>query len=417
MGKKVISIVLGGGRGSRLFPLTDQRSKPAVPIAGKYRLVDIPISNCVNSGFNQIMVLTQFNSASLNQHIKNTYNFDVFSRGFVDIIAAEQSVDNDKWFQGTADAVRQSMPHLRKYDYDYILILSGDQLYEMDFREMLNFHIENKGDITIATIPVNEKDAPGFGILKSDEQNNITAFIEKPGKDILPQWSSDVDEVSKAQGKNYLASMGIYIFTKSILAKIFDENKGDDFGKEVIPASIGNYNTLSYQYNGYWTDIGTIESFFEANMDLTQDLPQFNMFSSSPIFTRSRMLPPTKINGSYMEKVVVGDGAIIMGDRLEKCVIGNRARIGRGSVIKNTYMMGADFYQNDEINDSVPLFGVGENCYIENAIIDKNCMIGNNVRIIGGKHMPDADYESYSVRDGIIVIKKEAIIPNGTIIQ
>lgn len=363
------------------------------------------------------MVLTQFNSASLNQHIKNTYNFDVFSRGFVDIIAAEQSVDNDKWFQGTADAVRQSMPHLRKYDYDYILILSGDQLYQMDFREMLNFHIENKGDITIATIPVNEKDAPGFGILKSDEQNNITAFIEKPGKDILPQWSSDVDEVSKAQGKNYLASMGIYIFTKSILAKIFDENKGDDFGKEVIPASIGNYNTLSYQYNGYWTDIGTIESFFEANMDLTQDLPQFNMFSSSPIFTRSRMLPPTKINGSYMEKVVVGDGAIIMGDRLEKCVIGNRARIGRGSVIKNTYMMGADFYQNDEINDSVPLFGVGENCYIENAIIDKNCMIGNNVRIIGGKHMPDADYESYSVRDGIIVIKKEAIIPNGTIIQ
>ncbi|GJN57472.1 glucose-1-phosphate adenylyltransferase [Elizabethkingia anophelis] len=417
MGKKVISIVLGGGRGSRLFPLTDQRSKPAVPIAGKYRLVDIPISNCVNSGFNQIMVLTQFNSASLNQHIKNTYNFDVFSRGFVDIIAAEQSVDNDKWFQGTADAVRQSMPHLRKYDYDYILILSGDQLYQMDFREMLNFHIENKGDITIATIPVNEKDAPGFGILKSDEQNNITAFIEKPSKDILPQWSSDVDEVSKAQGKNYLASMGIYIFTKSILAKIFDENKGDDFGKEVIPASIGNYNTLSYQYNGYWTDIGTIESFFEANMDLTQDLPQFNMFSSSPIFTRSRMLPPTKINGSYMEKVVVGDGAIIMGDRLEKCVIGNRARIGRGSVIKNTYMMGADFYQNDEINDLVPLFGVGENCYIENAIIDKNCMIGNNVRIIGGKHMPDADYESYSVRDGIIVIKKEAIIPNGTIIQ
>ncbi|MCL1668704.1 glucose-1-phosphate adenylyltransferase [Elizabethkingia ursingii] len=417
MGKKVISIVLGGGRGSRLFPLTDQRSKPAVPIAGKYRLVDIPISNCVNSGFNQIMVLTQFNSASLNQHIKNTYNFDVFSRGFVDIIAAEQSVDNDKWFQGTADAVRQSMPHLRKYDYDYILILSGDQLYQMDFREMLNFHIENNGDITIATIPVNEKDAPGFGILKSDEQNNITAFIEKPGKDILPQWSSDVDEVSKAQGKNYLASMGIYIFTKSILTKIFDENKGDDFGKEVIPASIGNYNTLSYQYNGYWTDIGTIESFFEANMDLTQDLPQFNMFSSSPIFTRSRMLPPTKINGSYMEKVVVGDGAIIMGDRLEKCVIGNRARIGRGSVIKNTYMMGADFYQNDEINDLVPLFGVGENCYIENAIIDKNCMIGNNVRIIGGKHMPDADYDSYSVRDGIIVIKKEAIIPNGTIIQ
>ena len=418
MDKKVISIVLGGGRGSRLYPLTDKRSKPAVPIAGKYRLVDIPISNCVNSGFNQIMVLTQFNSASLNQHIKNTYNFDVFSRGFVDIIAAEQSVDNDKWFQGTADAVRQSMPHLRKYDYDYLLILSGDQLYQMDFREMLKFHIENKGDITIATIPVNEKDATGFGILKSDDNNNITAFIEKPGKDILPEWKSDVDEVSEAQGKNYLASMGIYIFTKSILTKIFDENKGDDFGKEVIPAAIGNYSTLSYQYNGYWTDIGTIDSFFEANMDLTQDLPQFNMFSSSPIFTRSRMLPPTKINGSYMEKVVVGDGAIIMADRLEKCVIGNRARIGKGSVIKNTYMMGADFYQSENyVEGFVPLFGVGENCYIENTIIDKNCMIGNNVRIIGGKHMPDGDYDAYSVRDGIVVIKKEAIIPDGTIIQ
>ncbi len=418
MDKKVISIVLGGGRGSRLYPLTDKRSKPAVPIAGKYRLVDIPISNCVNSGFNQIMVLTQFNSASLNQHIKNTYNFDVFSRGFVDIIAAEQSVDNDKWFQGTADAVRQSMPHLRKYDYDYLLILSGDQLYQMDFREMLKFHIENKGDITIATIPVNEKDATGFGILKSDDNNNITAFIEKPGKDILPDWKSDVDEVSEAQGKNYLASMGIYIFTKSILTKIFDENKGDDFGKEVIPAAIGNYSTLSYQYNGYWTDIGTIDSFFEANMDLTQDLPQFNMFSSSPIFTRSRMLPPTKINGSYMEKVVVGDGAIIMADRLEKCVIGNRARIGKGSVIKNTYMMGADFYQSENyVEGFVPLFGVGENCYIENTIIDKNCMIGNNVRIIGGKHMPDGDYDAYSVRDGIVVIKKEAIIPDGTIIQ
>ncbi|AQX13651.1 glucose-1-phosphate adenylyltransferase [Elizabethkingia meningoseptica] len=418
MDKKVISIVLGGGRGSRLYPLTDKRSKPAVPIAGKYRLVDIPISNCVNSGFNQIMVLTQFNSASLNQHIKNTYNFDVFSRGFVDIIAAEQSVDNDKWFQGTADAVRQSMPHLRKYDYDYLLILSGDQLYQMDFREMLKFHIENKGDITIATIPVNQKDATGFGILKSDDNNNITAFIEKPGKDILPDWKSDVDEVSEAQGKNYLASMGIYIFTKSILTKIFDENKGDDFGKEVIPAAIGNYSTLSYQYNGYWTDIGTIDSFFEANMDLTQDLPQFNMFSSSPIFTRSRMLPPTKINGSYMEKVVVGDGAIIMADRLEKCVIGNRARIGKGSVIKNTYMMGADFYQSENyVEGFVPLFGVGENCYIENTIIDKNCMIGNNVRIIGGKHMPDGDYDAYSVRDGIVVIKKEAIIPDGTIIQ
>jgi len=419
MEKKVISIVLGGGRGSRLYPLTNFRSKPAVPIAAKYRLVDIPISNCLNSGLNKIMVLTQFNSASLNAHIKNTFNFDVFSRGFVDIIAAEQNIDNNEWFQGTADAVRKSMMHLRKYDYDYILILSGDQLYQMDFRQMLEFHIENEGDITIATIPVNEKDAPGFGILKSDNNGEITSFIEKPSQDILSEWTSETDEESKSQGKNYLASMGIYIFSKNILNKIFDENKGDDFGKELIPASIGNYKTLSYQYSGYWTDIGTIESFFNANMDLTQDLPQFNMFSSSPIYTRARMLPPTKINGSYMEKVVVGDGAIIMADRLERCVIGNRSRIGKGSVVKNTYMMGADYYQNREsfINSPVPLFGVGENCYIENTIIDKNCMIGNNVRIIGGKHMPDGDFDNYSVREGIIVLKKEAIIPDGAIIQ
>lgn len=419
MVKKVISIVLGGGRGSRLFPLTNFRSKPAVPIAAKYRLVDIPISNCLNSGLDKILVLTQFNSASLNAHIKNTYNFGVFSRGFVDIIAAEQNIENSEWFQGTADAVRKSMVHVRKFDYDYVLILSGDQLYQMDFQEMLDFHIENESDITIATIPVNDKDAPGFGILKANEQNEITSFIEKPNPEVLSEWTSETSDKSKQEGKNYLASMGIYIFSQNILSKIFDENKGDDFGKEVIPSAIGNYKTLSYEYSGYWTDIGTIESFYEANMDLTQNLPKFNMFSPSPIYTRARMLPPTKINGSYMDKVVVGDGAIIMANRIERCVIGNRSRIGQGSIMKNTYMMGSDYYQNrgDFANSPMPLFGVGENCYIENAILDKNCMIGDNVKIVGGKHMEDGDFDNYSVRDGIIVLKKEAIIADGTIIQ
>lgn len=420
MKANVISIVLGGGRGTRLFPLTYSRSKPAVPIAGKYRLVDIPISNCLNSGYNKILVLTQFNSASLNSHIKNSYHFDIFSKGFVDILAAEQSVDNEGWYQGTADAVRQSMRHLNKYEYDYILILSGDQLYQMDFRDMINFHIENGGDITIATIPVNAKDATGFGILKADEEGVITDFIEKPSADLLPDWKSEVSEKSKSQGKEYLASMGIYVFSKNILKKIFDEDKGDDFGKELIPNAVSrDYKALSFQYDGYWTDIGTIESFFEANLDLCQDFPKFNLFSSSPVFTRARMLPPSKILSSYVSKAIFADGCIVMADKIENSIIGNRTRIDKGSTIVNSYIMGADFYQgtveivaNDQSGE--PNLGVGKYCYIENAILDKNCRIGNNVRIIGGKHLPDGDYETHSIKDGIVVVKKNAVIRPGT---
>lgn len=422
MKPSVISIVLGGGRGSRLYPLTDKRSKPAVPIAGKYRLVDIPISNCLNSGFNRILVLTQFNSASLNSHIKNTYHFDIFSKGFVDILAAEQSTENENWFQGTADAVRQSMRHLDKYDYEYILILSGDQLYQMDFREMIDFHIENGGDITIATIPVEAKDATGFGILKSDEENQITSFIEKPAAELLQDWKSEVPEEEKNQGKEYLASMGIYVFGKEILKKMFGEDPGDDFGKELIPNAISNgYKTLSYQYNGYWTDIGTIGSFFEANMDLTNEVPKFNMFSSSPIYTRPRMLPPSKINGSFVNKAVFGDGSIIMADKIEHTLVGNRTRIDKGSTVIKSYIMGADYYETIEDileneKKSIPSIGIGKFCYIENAILDKNCHIGNNVRIIGSKHHPDGDFETYSIKDGIVVIKKDAIIKDGTVI-
>ncbi|MBU4537990.1 MAG: glucose-1-phosphate adenylyltransferase [Weeksellaceae bacterium] len=421
MKPSVISVVLGGGRGTRLFPLTYSRSKPAVPIAGKYRLVDIPISNCLNSGFNRILVLTQFNSASLNSHIKNSYHFDIFSRGFVDILAAEQNVENDQWYQGTADAVRQSMKHLAKYDYDYILILSGDQLYQMDFRAMIEFHCKNKGDITIATIPVNCKDAPGFGILKSDEEGNITSFIEKPSADVLDNWKSEVSEKSKSEGKEFLASMGIYVFSKNLLKKMFDEDPGDDFGGELIPNAIGKYKMLSYQYDGYWTDIGTIDSFFDANIDLTKDFPNFNLFSNAPIYTRARMLPPSKILGSYVSKAIFGDGCIIMADKIENSIVGNRGRVDRGSTLINTYMMGADFYQetqdivsNDEKGQ--PNLGVGKYCYIERAILDKNCNIGDNVRIIGGKHLPDGDFENYSIKDGIVVVKKNAVIPPGTII-
>lgn len=420
MNNNVISIVLGGGRGTRLFPLTYSRSKPAVPIAGKYRLVDIPISNCLNSGYNKIMVLTQFNSASLNSHIKNTYHFDTFSRGFVDILAAEQNVDSDQWFQGTADAVRQTMKHLEKYEYDHILILSGDQLYQMDFREMMKFHEDNGGDITIATIPVNAKDATGFGILKSNDDGVITSFIEKPENDVLGDWKSEVSDASRSEGKEYLASMGIYIFSKGVLKKIFAEDKGDDFGKELIPNAIERgYNTLSFQYNGYWTDIGTIDSFFDANLDLCQDFPKFNLFSSSPIYSRARMLPPSKILGSYVNRAIFGDGCIIMADKIENAIVGNRTRIDKGSTVVNSYIMGSDYYQNtnDIIeNDKVgaPNLGVGKYCYIDKAILDKNCCIGNNVRIIGGTHLPDGDFPTHSIKDGIVVVKKNAVIVPGT---
>lgn len=421
MKKSVISIVLGGGRGTRLYPLTDKRSKPAVPIAGKYRLVDIPISNCLNAGYNRILVLTQFNSASLNSHIKNSYHFDIFSKGFVDILAAEQNAENDQWYQGTADAVRQSMKHLDKYEYDYILILSGDQLYQMDFRELIDFHCENKGDITIATIPVTANEATGFGILKSNDNGQITSFIEKPNAELLPDWKSEVSEESRVEGKEYLASMGIYVFNRKVLKKMFKDDPGDDFGKELIPNAIGKYNTLSFQFNGYWTDIGTISSFFDANMDLTVDLPKFNLFSQSPVYTRARMLPPSKINGSFVNKVVFGDGCIIMADKIENSVIGNRTRIDKGSTIVNSYIMGADYYQNAELieenqAEGIPNIGVGRFCYIENAILDKNCHIGDNVRIIGSKHLPDGDYPTHSVKDGIIVVRKDAIISDGTVI-
>jgi len=415
----VISVVLGGGKGTRLYPLTHQRSKPAVPIAGKYRLVDIPISNCLNSGYNRIFVLTQYNSASLNSHIKNTYNFSVFSKGFVDILAAEQTNEGEKWYQGTADAVRHLLRYLQHHDYEHLLILSGDQLYQIDFQEMIENHITAKAEISVATIPVSAKDATSFGILKSDDEGNITSFIEKPDSSLLPPWESEVSEEMKAEGRVFLASMGIYVFNKHVLKEILDESPGVDFGKELLPEAIGNYRIHSYQYPGYWTDIGTIDSFFEANISLTDDIPKFNLFDKHTIFTRGRMLPPSKVSGTKLDKVVIADGCIIAGEEIERSVIGIRSRIGAGTVIKTTYMMGSDFYQTLEEIERVkeqgsPLVGVGENCYIENAILDKNCCIGDNVRIKGGAHLEDGDFETHAVRDGIIVVKKRAVILSGT---
>lgn len=417
---KVIAVILGGGQGTRLHPLTATRSKPAVPIAGKYRLVDIPISNCFNSGIDRIFVLTQFNSASLNKHIKNTYHFNVFSNGFVDILAAEQTPNNSGWYQGTADAVRQCLHHISPFEFEYVLILSGDQLYQMDFNDMIEKHAALKADISVATIPVTAKDASSFGIMKTDENFNITSFTEKP-KTGLEDWTSEVGDDMKSQGRIFQASMGIYIFNKDIIYDTLTNDPHTDFGKEIIPEAINKKKVVAYQYDGYWTDIGTIPSFFEANIGLTDDIPQFNLFDKKSIFSRARMLPPSKIMGTTLEKTVISDGCIIDASRIERSVIGIRTRIGKGSSIECTYIMGSDYYQTleqlEEARQSgTPIMGVGERCFINNAILDKNCRIGNDVRINGGPHLEDGDYEKYTVMDGIVVIKKSAVIPNGTVI-
>ena len=416
---KVISIILGGGQGSRLYPLTATRSKPAVPIAGKYRLVDIPISNCINSEIKRMFVLTQFNSASLNKHIKNTYHFSFFSQAFVDVLAAEQTMSSTSWYQGTADAVRQNMTHFLNYDFEYALILSGDQLYQMDFNKMLDAHISNQAEITIATLPVVEKDATSFGILKTDENNIITSFIEKPNASLLPDWTSEVSDAMKAQGRNHLASMGIYIFNKQLLIDLMNNPNTNDFGKEIIPQSIEKHKTLSYQFEGYWTDIGNVDSFFEANLGLTDDIPQFDLFNNkNRIYTRARMLPTTKISGTTLIRAVIAEGCIINASRIEHSVIGIRARIGKESTVINTYMMGSDSYQTlEEVTSTSKIaMGIGERCFIKNAIIDKNCCIGNDVRINGDSNSKDTETDTYVIRQGIVVIKKGAVIPHGTVI-
>ncbi|MCE2844542.1 MAG: glucose-1-phosphate adenylyltransferase [Sediminibacterium sp.] len=422
--KETVSVILGGGAGSRLSPLTASRSKPAVPIAGKYRLVDIPISNCINSNLNRIFVLTQFNSASLNQHIKNTYHFSAFSSGFVDILAAEQTPDNPGWYQGTADAVRQSLRHLDKLNFEYVLILSGDQLYQMDFSKMIEAHRNSGAALTIATIPVGEREAPEFGILKSNNENVITSFIEKPKKELLPDWVSDTGAAMQDQGRHYLASMGIYVFNKDILYKLLNDvhAKATDFGKEIIPDSIEHYKVLSYQYDGYWTDIGNIYSFFEANIALTEAIPPFNLFDSAQtIYTRPRMLPPAKISGTLIDRAIIAEGSIIHAASVTQSVIGIRSRIGKDTVVKNVYIMGCDYYETiDQINEKIqagkPILGIGERCVIEDAIVDKNCSIGNDVVIRGGAHLEKTDHPLYTIKDNIVVIKKGAVIPNGFVI-
>jgi len=421
----MIALILGGGAGTRLYPLTENRSKPAVPLAGKYRLIDIPISNCLNSDVRKMYVLTQFNSASLNRHIKLSYRFDHFTNGFVDILAAEQTRGNKEWFQGTADAVRQTMKHVINPEEEHILILSGDQLYQMDYQKLLADHKAKGADISIATIPVNAKDATGFGIMKVNEKGMINSFIEKPSSDLLPKWTSPVAAEYQAKGKDYLASMGIYLFNKSVLLKMFAaDDKANDFGKEIIPNAIAtDYKVASYAFGGYWEDIGTVASFLEANLELTENIPSFDLFSpDKKVYTRARILPPSKIKKSMLDQIIMGEGAIIHNATIERSVIGIRSRVEENTIIKNSIVMGIDYYQSlSEIalikaSREKPYLGIGQNCYIENAIIDMNCAVGNNVSIRGGSNLEDIETDTYCIRDGIVVLKKGAVILNNTVI-
>ncbi len=421
--ESTIAVILGGGAGTRLYPLTKNRSKPAVPVGGKYRLVDIPISNCLHSDIRQIYVLTQFNSASLNQHVKNTFNFDAFSRGFVDILAAEQTPSSRQWFQGTADAVRQTFRYLQNHKADRILILSGDQLYQMDYRNMLNNHEDLNAELTVGTIPVTAQDATGFGILKTDHNGMITSFIEKPTLDQLDGWESEVSDELKAQGKVYLASMGIYVFNKNTLWHLINDNPETvDFGKEIIPKAISSQmNVASFKYTGYWTDIGTIGSFYDANLELADALPQFDLYAQGKrIFTRPRLLPPTKLFGTSVDRSLIAEGCIIEAESIIHSIVGIRSRIGEGTVISESIVMGNDFYSTlEELQEGNPDFpnrGIGKNCHIQRAIIDKNARIGNNVKITGGPHLEDASNENYTIVDGIVVVEKNGVVKDGTVI-
>ncbi len=417
MSNKTICLILGGGVGSRLYPLTQHRSKPAVPIGGKYKLIDIPIANCLHSNFNQIFVLTQYNAASLNQHLKNTYNFDAFSNRHVEILAAEQRSDDMNWYRGTADAVRQSLSYIDQMDYDHLLILSGDQLYEMDLQEMLKEHVNSKAEITIATKPVTAKEATRFGIMKTSTDQRISSFIEKPAAEVVEEWKSDLDMPQKLKGKNFLASMGIYFFRKDAIQGLFSILPDAlDFGKEIIPYAIENkYQVQSFLFDKYWEDIGTIRSYFDTNMALAAGSCEYKFGIEKKIFTLPSIHPPSQIRGTQMQDVLFGEGGKIAAKELSTSVVGNLTRIGEEAIIRRTVILGNDFWDENG-SAEIPTIGIGKNTQIENAIIDKNARIGNNVKIIGHQDLQDSRHEHFTINNGIVIIHRNAIIPDNTLI-
>lgn len=425
----VVAVILGGGAGTRLFPLTKERAKPAVPLGGKYRLIDVPVSNCINSGITQIFVLTQFNSASLNRHIARTYRFSSFSTGFVEVLAAEQRIDSPEWFQGTADAVRQMIPHIRDWRINTVLILSGDHLYRMDYRKFLERHFETKADITVSVIPCRPDEAEGFGLLKADEAGRIIEFSEKPKGDALEAMRVDTTKfgltAEESEKRPFLASMGIYIFNYERLIEFLKEDESRvDFGKEIIPSAIEKYNVQAHLFKDYWEDIGTIRSFYEANLDLAAPLPKFNFFNTdAPIYTRSRYLPPSKVHNCDIDNSMISEGCILNGVYARNSIFGLRSRIDKGSRIENSIIMGSDFFESiDEIQKNIdrdmPPIGIGQNTVIRRAIIDKNTRIGSNVQLVNRDNVETSDGENgcYYIREGIIIVPKNATVKDGTIV-
>jgi glucose-1-phosphate adenylyltransferase len=414
----VLGVILGGGRGTRLHPLTLHRSKPAVPIAGKYRLIDIPVSNCLNSNLRRIFVLTQYQSESLNKHIGLTYKFDVFSSGFVSIIAAEQTEESPDWFQGTADAVRRCLRHLRDHRCRDILILSGDQLYQMDYRRMLETHRRNVADATVAVLPVSAEQTPGFGILKLNRQGRIVHFEEKPKAERLPELVSELP----GQGPAYLASMGIYLFTRDALERALADQSLVDFGRHVIPKALAEMRVHAHLHRGYWEDVGTIATYYEANLALCDTIPPFDFYDASrPVYTHPRFLPATKVEACSVERSLVSEGCILVGAEIERSVVGIRSRVGRGARVRDSLVLGADYYETvDEIARAVargvPPLGIGSDSVIERAIVDKNARIGRGVRIVNEAGVRERDGEGYYVREGIVIVPKDAVIPDGTLI-
>jgi glucose-1-phosphate adenylyltransferase len=414
----VLAIILGGGRGTRLYPLTRLRAKPAVPLAGKYRLIDIPVSNCINSSITQIFVLTQFLSASLHRHIFQTYKFDAFSGGYVEVMPAEQTLTSTDWYQGTADAVRKQVPHLLSRRAEDLLVLSGDHLYRMDYGEFLERHRETRADVTIAVLPVSANDAGRYGILKTAEDGRITTFREKPqGPDELDGLESRQDEE-----RPYLGSMGIYFFRKDVLVEVLEQTSGDDFGTNVIPAAIESARVYAFPFEGYWEDIGTMAAFYEANLALTRPNPPFDFYDPHrPIYTRPRFLPASRIDGCKLERTVVTEGCRLYDSDFEECILGLRSVARPGCRLHEVVMMGADFYEDEKQranNRRVgrPSVGLGQNCHIQRAIIDKNARIGQGVTIRSHEGEPDCEGENYAIRDGIVVIPKNTLIPDGTTI-
>lgn len=413
--KEVLAVILGGGRGTRLFPLTAHRSKPAVPIGGKYRLIDIPISNCLNSHLRRIIVLTQYLSESLNKHITQTYRFDPFTEAFVSVIAAEQTEDDQEWFLGTADAVRRANRHIRNHDFEDVLILSGDQLYQMDYRTIGRTHNDTDADITVAVTPVDESATSGFGILKVDEQGRIVHFHEKPRADELEGLGSALPD----GGTSYLASMGIYMFKREALEQTLALDASLDFGKHIIPSSIGNLKVQAHVFKGYWEDVGTVRSYYEANLGLCQPVPHFDFYNvKMPTHTRARALAATKVEGARMTNALVSEGSIIVDAEIERSLIGIRSRIGRGCVIRHSLILGADFYEKTTPDPAtgLPSIGIGDNSVIQTAIVDKNARVGKNVRLTNEAKVQEANGPCWHIRDGIVIIPKDAVVPDGTVV-